>query len=95
MIDLLDEENLNKQTLMLLQRELKYGVNDFTSILFCEEIINDRHVAKMISEIIGNAIQTKDELIKAMKNNQELITSVLQNYPTYFLNQILFILQNN
>lgn len=87
-IDLVDDECVNIDTLQLLQQELRYGVNTRTAVSICEKIFNDRFLAKQMTIIIGNNRVSADEITAVVKSKKEKIILLLKCYPSYFVNVI-------
>lgn len=87
-IDLVDPECENIDSLLLLQQALRYGVSTKTAISICEKIFNDRFLAKKMTEIIGNNGVSSDEIVALIKAKKEAITSLLDKYPSYFSNVV-------
>ncbi len=83
-VDLVDEECENKDTLLLLQQELRYGVNTKTAVSICEIVFNDRFLANEIAKIIGNNEVSSNSIISFMSEKKDVITTLLKKYPSYF-----------
>ena len=87
-IDLADAGCVNLEGLSLLQQELRYGVNTRTAVSICEKIFNDRYLAKMMTDIIGNRNVNNDDIASRARENKEEIEQLLNDYPSYFINLI-------
>lgn len=87
-IDLVDAECVNMDTLRLLQQALRYGVNTKTEVSICEKIFNDRFLAKKMATIIGNNGVSADEIVSFVNLKKGTIISLLSNYPSYFVNVV-------
>ena len=87
-IDLVDAECVNLDSLSLLQQALRYGVNTRTAISICEKIFNDRYLAGLITQILGDKVIKPDEIVQAVKLKREKILTLLSDYPTYFTNVV-------
>lgn len=87
-IDLTDAGGVNLEGLSLLQQELRYGVNTRTAVSICEKIFNDRCLAKMMTDIIGNRNVNNDDIASRTRENKEEIEQLLNDYPSYFINLI-------
>jgi len=87
-IDLADTECVNLEALSLLQCELRYGVNSRTAVSICEKIFNDRYLAKMMADIIGDGSVTKEDIVSIIKKNRDSILLLLNDYPDFFANII-------
>lgn len=83
-IDLVDTNCVNLDTLLLLQQDLKYGVNSKSAVSICEKIFNDRFLAGKITEILGTKSASSEDIVSLVKSKKEKISSILQNYPSYF-----------
>lgn len=80
--DRFDEEPI--QLLSQLQRKLKYGVSSLREVTICEELFDDRQIAKELVKIIGAsgspvAWDIKSELIENMPRIAPLISAM----PSY------------
>ena len=84
-----DEESSNVlRSMLLLQRRIKYGVKTETAVSICEKVFNDRYLANMIAEIIGNSEITTDFIVRIIKRHKEEILEILVDYPTFFSERI-------
>lgn len=88
-IDLIDADCVNRELLLLLQREMRYGVSTKTAVSVCERVFNERLLANEISFIVGDSEISTTNIIKAIKANREEILSLLNRYPTYFEDVVL------
>ena len=93
----IDEENDEqvdpRNTLMILQEKVKYGVPNITAISICEKIFNDRLLALKLTEILDDENIPPDRIVRRLKRKQETILSVLEEYPVYFCDRIKFALR--
>lgn len=93
-IDLLHVENEDEysvspyEQLQLLQKKIKYGVSTITEISICEEVFNDRYIAKSIAEKLHDANIQNTDIINALKRKQDEIHSLLANFPQYFAGKL-------
>jgi len=76
-------EELTEQ-LALLQKMIKYGVPSHFQILICENIFDDRIVAKHLEMLIGRALLTDKELKNYMTSKRKEVLQMLKSYPDYF-----------
>jgi hypothetical protein len=76
-------ERLTEQ-LALMQKMIKYGVPSRFQILVCENIFDDRIIAKQLEGLIGQALSTDKELKNYMKTKQKEVLQTLKSYPNYF-----------
>ena len=88
-IDLLprnDEDEANElySMLSLLQRKLKYGVPNLTSVSICESLFWDRFISKEMSRVISNENITSSELKYYLILNETEIRELLSEMPSYF-----------
>lgn len=90
-IDYLDAESENYEKLLMIQKQIKYGVKSTTSISICEKVFNDRIVSNLITEIIGNALIEEDKIINVIRYFEDTIISELQEYPSFFTDRIRFL----
>lgn len=77
-------DKLSEQ-LALIQKMLRYGVPSFFQILICENLFDDRILAKQIDNILGNLPINEKNLKTYMQLNQKNISQILQKYPDYFI----------
>ena len=78
-------EKDNQTVLYVLQKKVKYGVDTQTAISICEEIFQDRYLAKEIASIIGNGNINNTSILREMRIHEERIEKLLTNYPEYFV----------
>lgn len=90
-IDYLDAESVNLESFRLIQKEVKYGVNTHTAIAVCEKVFNDRILAGLITDELGNQNIGEDEILSAVKGKRNEIEDVLSEYPSYFADRIKFL----
>ncbi|PKM71737.1 MAG: hypothetical protein CVU91_12740 [Firmicutes bacterium HGW-Firmicutes-16] len=76
-------EELTEQ-LALLQKMIKYGVPSHFQILVCENIFDDRVIAKQIELLIGRELSTEKEFKAHMIIKQIEILKTLKAFPDYF-----------
>ena len=77
--------------LLLIQRKLKYGVRSETAVSICEKVFNDRILANLIADKIGNSALGTDMIIGALKIHKDVILGALSDYPAYFSERIKWI----
>lgn len=80
-------EKDNQTVLYVLQKKVKYGVDTQTAISICEEIFQDRYLAKEIASIIGNGNINNTSILREMRMHKERIEKLLTDYPEYFITQ--------
>lgn len=86
-IDYLEDDGVNVQGMMDLQKKVKYGVSSETSISICEKICNERLIADKVTDIIGEQGISDDKTISVIKSHFEVIKETLESYPAYFINR--------
>ena len=86
-IDYLEDDGINVQGMMDLQKKVKYGVSSETSISICEKICNERLIADKVTDIIGAQGISDDKIISVTKSHFEVIKEALESYPSYFINR--------
>lgn len=94
-IEINDEDIVNPlPRLLLLQRRIKYGVQNETAVSVCEKVFNDRFLANLIAEEIGsNAIQP-DKIVNIIKARKDDILDLLSPYPVYFSERVKWVCNN-
>lgn len=88
-IDYLNDDGVNVQGLMDLQKKVKYGVSSETSISICEKVCNERLIADKVTDIIGAQGISDDKIISVIKSHFEVIKETLESYPSYFINKFV------
>lgn len=87
--DAVTEENeLLIEKLKKAQKMIKYGVNSSFSILFCEKIVNDRMIANLINELIGDPEIDSRSFFSTIKNNSENVYWKLEDFPIYYTQKL-------
>ena len=76
------------QSMLLLQKRIKYGVKTETAVSICEKVFNDRYLADLLAEIIGNSAITTDLIVCIIKRHKDEILEILVDYPTFFSERI-------
>ena len=90
-IDFMSSESVNLNTCMLLQKKTKYGVDTQTALSICEKVFNERYLARLMTDIIGDKSIGEDKIEKVIKAKKEQIETILRDYPSYFLNRVSYI----
>ncbi|MDO9535580.1 MAG: DEAD/DEAH box helicase [Bacillota bacterium] len=72
------------EKLAILQKKIKYGVPSRFQILVCENIFDDRIIAKQLDELIGQTLTTDKEFKNYMTIKRNEILQILKSYPDYF-----------
>lgn len=75
-------------SMLLLQKRIKYGVKTETAVSICEKVFNDRYLADLLAEIIGNSAITTDLIVCIIKRHKDEILEILVDYPTFFSERI-------
>lgn len=76
-------EYLTEQ-LTILQKNVKYGVPSIFQIFICENVFDDRIVAKQIDEILSQDLVTGKAFQDHIVENRRKILHTLKSYPGYF-----------
>lgn len=89
LIELIPETQIENADLLInnlkqLQKRLKYGLSNETSIAFYELGFADRVVAMDLGSLFEESILTKDLAIQALKVQREQVFAKLNTYPSYF-----------
>lgn len=74
------------RSLSFLQKQIKYGVSSQLQILVCENIFDDRYLARILEKMFGQLgipLSEKD-LKKRMRNNAQAVLDLLKDYPDFF-----------
>ncbi len=91
-VDPEDEEQINPyNTLSIIQKKFKYGVQTQTAISICEKVFNDRIIATQIAGLLKNDQISSDDIIETLKLNKEEVENLLKEYPEYFTDRFHFI----
>lgn len=78
------------EALTALQRKVKYGVPSLRAAAICEEVIDDRMIAKDILSIIGSTGSSDINVIKyEALSNQAKVEQLASELPTYCSKRIL------
>lgn len=94
-IEINDKDLVNPlQNLILLQKRIKYGVKSETAVSICEKVFNDRFLANLLAEEIGQDSIDTNSIVEVMKLQKEDILMLLSDYPTYFSERIKWICKN-
>ncbi len=74
------------RSLSFLQKQIKYGVSSQLQILVCENIFDDRHLARILEKMIGQpeTLLSEKDFKKQMKNNRQAVLGLLKDYPDFF-----------
>lgn len=79
-----DRSDNLKDKLRLLQKMIKYGVTSRFQILVCENIFDDRVIAKEIDKLIGREVSTEKEFKDYMVSEEMKVKQIIKPYPEYF-----------
>ena len=67
-----------------LQRKLKYGVGNMRAATICEEVIEDRMIAKALVGIIGEEGPSDSVFIRhELRSRRIEVDSLMSDMPTY------------
>lgn len=87
-IDYLEAESANLETLKMLQKKVKYGVDTETAIAICEKVFNDRIIANFVASKIGDSHLGEEEIVNVIKYKKGEIKTLLEPFPTYFSERV-------
>ena len=87
-IDIVNDECINEDSLQLIQLKLRYGVDSQTAISICEKVFNDRYLATKITDILGNTEVTTKDIVAVIKSKKNEVIALLSEFPSYFSNRI-------
>lgn len=79
-----DQADELSEKLVLLQKQVKYGVLSEFQILVCENIFDDRIIARQLDELLGEKFISDKEFKKYMTLNRHTILKFLEKYPDFF-----------
>lgn len=79
-----DRAELLTEQLALLQKMIKYGVPSRFQILVCENIFDDRIIAKHLEMLIGRTLSTDKEFKNYIRTKRKEVLQTLKFYPDYF-----------
>lgn len=81
--DELGGEYLEHQASMLeLQSRLKYGVENAAQIAFCEQVLNDRLLGRIVTQMLN--IEAAPLLHDTIMRNKTTVKEYLQEYPRFY-----------
>lgn len=80
------EELYNK--LLLLQKQVKYGVSSKFQIFICENLFDDKIIANQLDMTFGQIIIRDDEFKEYIISKQQEILKILDDYPEYFSHKL-------
>lgn len=87
-----DEDKVNPlPNLLLLQRRFKYGVKTETAVSVCEKVFNDRFLANLLAEEIGNNAIEVNNIVGTIKTHKDDILMLLSDYPAFFSERIKWV----
>jgi hypothetical protein len=87
------DELYNK--LIFLQKQIKHGVQTKFQILICENLFDDKIIAKQLDIALGQKIIEDNEFIEYIISKQKEILKILVEYPEYFSHKIKLYVNNN
>ena len=67
-----------------LQKRLKYGLPSKSAIILYEMGFTDRIIALELNEIVGNGLDARKKVLRAIKRNVSAASACLEHYPAYF-----------
>ena len=72
------------ERLSFLQKKTKYGVPSQFQILVCENLFDDRIIAKQLDEMLGQVPVTEKSFRDYIIANKRIIAKAIESYPAYF-----------
>lgn len=72
------------ERLSLLQKRTKYGVPSRFQILVCENLFDDRIIAKQLDDKIGKVLIAEKAFRDYIIANKRIISDTIEFYPAYF-----------
>ena len=84
-LDLYDNVEDLTVKLEVLQKNVKYGVSTAFQIFVCENLFDDKVIAREIDEICNGKCTNAKEFLGYLKMHKEEILELLHKYPSYFL----------
>ncbi len=84
------EDLINR--LQIFQKRLKYGLPTETTIALYELGISDRVISQDLATSLNLTASQKTDLVKALKQDRDVATAVMEKYPSYFqdrMNELL------
>lgn len=76
------------ESLLFLQKKVKYGVPSRFQILVCENLIDDRILAKQLDEMFGQISVTDSTFRDYIIANKRDIMGAIEFYPAYFSHKL-------
>lgn len=76
----------HQATMLELQSRLKYGVENAAQIAFCEQVLNDRLLGRIVTQMLG--VEAAPLLHDAIMRNKILIKECLQEYPRFYREEL-------
>lgn len=94
-IEMLDRDGTGDSInrLQLFQKRMKYGLPTETTIALFELGFSDRVIAQDLAASLNLEATQKKDLLKALKNDQDGATGVMEKYPAYFQDRLNKLLQ--
>ena len=80
-------EELTEQ-LSLLQKKIKYGVSSQFQILVCENLFDDRIIAKQLDDVLGRVVATDKDFRDYIIEKKKDIMDLIEYYPAYFSHKL-------
>ncbi|WP_339372797.1 hypothetical protein [Paenibacillus elgii] len=86
LLPMVSDEEINDISELIedYQKKLKYGLPSRKAITIYELGFSDRVIAQQLTELLGVGRSSKRVTIRQLKNNEETVTKLLADYPTYF-----------
>lgn len=89
-IETLDQDGTGEliNRLQLFQKSLKYGLPTETTIFLYELGFSDRVIAQDLAASLNLAATQKKDLVRALKRDRDRAITVMEKYPSYFLERM-------
>lgn len=94
-IETLDQDGTGDliNRLQLFQKRLKYGLPTETTIALYELGFSDRVISQDLAASLNLAATQKQDLVKALKQDRDGASAVMEKYPSYFQERMNELLQ--
>ena len=83
-----DRSGYLTEQLTILQKNIKYGVSSAFQIFICENIFDDRIIAKQLDDKFGQTLAPDETFQDCIVANRQEILSILKDYPEYFSHKL-------
>jgi hypothetical protein len=80
----LDPDGALTRKLQFFQKMLKYGLSTATTIAVYEAGFSDRALAVDLSSSLNPVAEQRHDVVTAIREQRESVTTILRKYPSYF-----------